>query len=88
VVDLFLQAGIALSGIVAIWLVQEPQSRWYRWGCLIGFLGQPLWFLTAWMNEQWGIFILCFFYAFAWYRGVHKHFIKPIFKEKKKILKS
>lgn len=81
--DLFLQIGIAVTGVVAIWLVQEPDSRWYRWGCLIGFIGQPLWFIMAWMNAQWGIFVLCIFCALSWYRGVHKHFVVPWAKGRK-----
>ena len=41
-----------------------------------GLAGQPFWFYTTWQAEQWGIFILSFFYAGAWAKGIYNYWIK------------
>jgi hypothetical protein len=67
---------IALTGVVAIWLTQSPNPRHRRWACVFGLIGQPFWFWAAWSASQWGIFTLCFFYAFAWLRGIKTNWLK------------
>ncbi|WP_341232390.1 hypothetical protein [uncultured Methylophaga sp.] len=69
------QVAIALTGVVAIWLSQDSRKSVARYACIFGMIGQPFWFYSAFMSEQWGIFILCFFYTFAWARGVKNNWI-------------
>jgi len=71
------QIGIALSGIVAVWLTQDRRDSWRRWACIFGMLGQPFWFYAAWKAEQWGIFLLCTLYTYAWARGLWTHWLTP-----------
>ena len=72
------QIGIALTGVIAIWLTQDARESRRKYACILGLLGQPFWFYSAWSAEQWGIFILCFFYAWAWYKGFHLHWVPTI----------
>ena len=67
---------IACTGAVAIWLSQDARESWRKYACLFGMAGQPFWFYSAWQGEQWGIFILSFFYAWAWLKGVRTHWLK------------
>ena len=67
------QIGIALCGVVAVWLTQDQRERWRRWACIFGILGQPFWFYAAWRAEQWGILALCMLYTYAWARGLWIH---------------
>ena len=60
---------IAITGIVAIWLTQQSNASWKKYACLFGLAGQPFWFYSAYTTEQWGIFILCIFYTYAWMLG-------------------
>jgi hypothetical protein len=69
------QALIAITGIVAIWLSQDSRAGWRKYACLFGLAGQPFWFYSSYIAEQWGIFILCFFYTFAWLKGVRVHWM-------------
>ena len=71
------QIGIALTGLVAIWLTQHPKAAYRRFACIFGLLGQPFWFYSAYMNAQWGIFVLCIFYTLAWARGVRTYWFNP-----------
>ena len=71
------QIGIALSGVIAVWLTQDKRENWRRWACVFGMLGQPFWFYATWKAEQWGIFALCALYAYAWARGVWTHWLSP-----------
>lgn len=64
------QIGIAVTGVVAIWLTQQSNEEWKKYACLFGIAGQPFWFYSAYTAEQWGIFILCFFYAYSWMLGL------------------
>src|SRR5262245_38151044 len=71
------QIGIALSGLIAVWLTQDERESWRRWACVFGILGQPFWFYAAWSAEQWGIFALCLLYSYAWARGLWTHWLGP-----------
>ena len=70
------QIGIALTGVVAIWLTQDADEGRRKWACIFGLIGQPFWFYSAWEAEQWGIFVLCAFYAVAWIRGFYNYWLK------------
>lgn len=64
-----------MTGVVAIWLSQDPDERRRKWASVFGLAGQPFWFYAAWTAEQWGIFTLCFAYAWAWYKGFRNHWL-------------
>lgn len=61
---------IAVFGLGATWLSQDARLKWQRWACILGLVAQPAWFYATWKAEQWGIFVLAFFYTWAWARGV------------------
>jgi hypothetical protein len=61
-----LQLLLMLSACGAVMLLSSKHPRTRAWGCVVGFCGQPLWFWTAQKNGQWGIMLMCFWYA-AWY---------------------
>ncbi|OQY19600.1 MAG: hypothetical protein B6I36_03735 [Desulfobacteraceae bacterium 4572_35.1] len=70
------QVLIAVTGVTAIWLSQEKLEKRRRYACIVGLIGQPLWFHTSWQAQQWGIFILAFFYTWAWIRGVRLYWLQ------------
>lgn len=74
---MWIQMAIAVTGVVAILLTQQSNDRWKKYACLFGIAGQPFWFISAYTAEQWGIFLLCCFYTYAWILGVYNHWIKP-----------
>lgn len=75
------QIGIAITGVVAIWLSQDKRDSWRRYACLFGLVGQPFWFYSAYSTEQWGIFILCIFYTWAWLKGVRNNWLAGVLNE-------
>jgi hypothetical protein len=71
------QIGIALTGVVAIFLTQSKHDWLRRYACLFGVAGQPFWFYSSISAHQWGItFINCLYLA-AWMKGVWTHWIQP-----------
>lgn len=64
------QIAIALLGVTAIWLAMDKRPHVQKWSCVLGLMGQPFWFYSAWKAQQWGIFVLCFFYTASWARGI------------------
>lgn len=67
------QIGIFAFGVTAVWLVGR-KDKYRRWGYVLGLCGQPFWFYTAISNQQWGIVLLCCFYAYSWANGIYNHF--------------
>jgi nicotinamide riboside transporter PnuC len=78
--DLISQIGIAFLGITSIILI----ARKNKWGFVFGLLAQPFWYITSYINKQWGIFLLSFVYTISWCYGIYEWF----FKEKRKVKKN
>lgn len=72
------QVVLGILGVSAVACSQAKNPRVVRWSCVLGLLSQPFWFYAAYTAEQWGIFVLCFFYTAAWCNGVWIHWIAPM----------
>ncbi len=70
------QVGIALTGVMAIWLSQQGNESLKKYACIFGLASQPFWFYSSYISGQWGIFGLCFFYTYAWIVGFKAHWVK------------
>lgn len=71
------QVFIACSSVTAMWLTQQHREDWKKYACLFGICGQPFWFYSSYTHEQWGIFVLSFFYTYGWMIGIQNNWIKP-----------
>jgi len=69
------QVFIALTELIAIWLLQDKRKEYRKWACIFGLLGQPFWFYSSYMANQWGAFTLCFFFSAAWIKGIKDYWI-------------
>jgi len=67
------QVVIFVTSLSAVILSQSALDRHRKYACVFGLLGQPFWFYTTYQAGQWGIFICCFAYTFAWLQGVKTH---------------
>jgi hypothetical protein len=67
----FVQVMIFIFGASGIWFVSRKEE-WKRWGYIFGLMGQPFWFYTALVNQQWGILALT---VFILIRGVREFII-------------
>jgi hypothetical protein len=72
------QTFIALTELIAIWLIQEKRKEYRKWACIFGLLGQPFWFYAAFNADQWGAFILCFFFTLAWLKSFKDNWLSPV----------
>jgi len=70
--DLISQIGLSILGISAIILVAKKN----KWGFVLGLLSQPFWFITSYLNKQWGVFFLSIVYLFSWGLGIYEWFFK------------
>lgn len=66
---------IFLTGMIAIWLVNDKRESYRKYSSIFGLLGQPFWFYTTYKAEQWGILFLTIFYTIAWGRGFYYSWI-------------
>jgi len=74
-VDIIAQIWIMIFGCSAIWFVGRPE-KWSKWGFVLGMLSQPAWYITAYLNGQWGIMILSLWYTYSWAQGLYYKFYK------------
>ena len=70
--DNFSQIAIFVFGTLAIVLVAKKN----KWGFVAGFFSQPFWYITAYVNEQWGVFFVSFVYTASWLLGIYEWFWK------------
>ncbi len=70
--NLISQIGISILGITAIILVAKKN----KWGFVFGLMSQPFWFITSYLNKQWGILLLSVVYTFSWCLGIYEWFYK------------
>ncbi|HLC19894.1 MAG TPA: nicotinamide mononucleotide transporter [Candidatus Nanoarchaeia archaeon] len=70
--DTISQIAIFVLGVSSIVLV----ARKNKWGFVLGFLAQPFWFITSFINEQWGVFFVAFVYSGSWLYGIYEWFYK------------
>ena len=59
---------LALTG-TAVWLVNST-NPWALWAAPFGLAGQFFWIRDTRRNGEWGKFILSWFVAVAWLRGM------------------
>lgn len=69
------QIFIMILGSSAIWMVGKTGNV-RKWGFIVGLMGQPFWFYTAWEAQQYGIIAMCLFYTYSWGNGVYQNWIK------------
>ncbi len=75
--DTISQVAIFLFGTSSILLISKKN----KWGFVLGLLAQPFWFITAYSNQQWGIFFTNIIYTITWSIGTYEWWVK----DKKKI---
>lgn len=68
--DIISQTGIFIFGVLAIILI----ARKNKWGFVFGLISQPFWYITAYVNHQWGIMLLNFIYTGSWAYGLYNWF--------------
>lgn len=70
------QIGIALCGVTAVYLSQDPRPARRRWASVFGLAGQPFWIAETLAAQQWGILALCALYTWSWGRGFYLGWIR------------
>lgn len=72
------QIAIGLLGPTAVWLANDPRLRWRRWGCIVGMVSQPFWYIAVWKASQWGVACASVVYTAAWLRGIHTYWLRRV----------
>lgn len=73
---MILQFFIAFFGLSSIFLLSSKNIKLLKYGFLCGLLAEPFWFASAWLNDQWGIIIVCVVYMGFYIRGLKNHWSK------------
>lgn len=70
---MIVQVFIAVTELIAIWLMQDKRVEYRKFAPIFGLLGQPFWFYSSFVADQWGAFVMCFFFTAAWIKGVKEY---------------
>ena len=70
--DTISQIAIFIFGVSSIVLIAKKN----KWGFVLGSLAQPFWYITSFVNQQWGVFFVSFAYTASWILGIYEWFIK------------
>ncbi len=70
--DTLSQGSIFVLGALSVFLI----ARKNKWGFVLGLLSQPFWYVTAYLHEQWGIFLVSFVYTASWAYGIYEWFFR------------
>lgn len=74
----FMQVLLTISGMYCI-----NTPKYAKYGCLIGVLAQPFWFITAFRSGEVGVLITTTVITGLWIKGVYEYWIAPKFKGKR-----
>lgn len=69
-IDVVLQTSLCISSAAAIFLVGRKNPKTARWGFAVGLISQPFWFVCTYRAQQYGIFVLTFWYTYSWASGI------------------
>lgn len=70
------QIFIAVTELIAVFLIQSKKDEHAKWASVFGLLGQPFWFYASYKANQFGQFALCFFFTSAWLKSYYEYWIK------------
>lgn len=74
-IDVYIQIGIAILSGISIWLL-SLKSKCRRWGFIVGLASEPLWIYVTFKEAQWGMFVLCIWFTYAYFQGIYNFWIK------------
>lgn len=74
------QIALGLLGGSAVLFSQSHDKKKRALSPILGLAAQPFWFYSTFVNEQWAIFALSFFYTYAWWKGLQLHWGERIAK--------
>ena len=68
-----LQYIILIGGGITIYLITRVSTRKRMYGYILGALIEPIWLWDAYLDHNWGIFLLCLVYTASYWDGFKKH---------------
>ncbi len=74
---------IFVLGAAAVFLL-NTNSRWSKYGAILGLLSEPFWLLSAWDSQSWGIFAVSVIYTLSYIMGVYNFWFRKTKKKGKK----
>lgn len=74
VLDYGFQTAITITGFFSLYFLASQEASVRMKAGIIGLIGEPFWFSTALINEQYAILPLVLVYGINWIRVVHSNY--------------
>lgn len=71
-----IQILILIFSGVSIFMLSRKDIKYHLWGHVIGLAGQPLWVVTSYQNDQFGIQVLCIVFIYSYISGIRNCYAK------------
>lgn len=75
-----LQAWIIITTVVAQVLL-TTDTRYQRWGAVLGLIGQPAWIYSTWSHGQFGMFAVALIFCALYVNAIFRQWVEPLFLE-------
>lgn len=69
--DYLCQIIITGTGCYSLLAVGSPDPKYRMKAGIVGLIGQPFWFATSLINEQYGLLVLVLVYGLSWIRVIN-----------------
>jgi hypothetical protein len=69
---MLIQFAIVFFSCISVFLFST--KSWFRYGFVVGLLGQPFWIYASIESGQWGIFVVAIWFTVSHIRGIRNHF--------------
>ena len=70
--DVIVQLMIIVCSCGSIFLFSS--KRHFKYGFIVGLIGQPFWIYTTLRAELWGMFVVTLWFTFSHLRGIRNNF--------------
>jgi len=69
------QIFIAVTELIAIYLMQSEKYTYRKYSSIFGLLAQPFWAYASFTNQQWGALFIGFFFTALWFKNFKFYWI-------------
>lgn len=60
------QLFIAITELIAFYLMQSNKYSLRKYSSIFGLFGQPFWAYSSYIHQQWGCLFVVFFFTYLW----------------------
>lgn len=73
---IIIQTIILISGVICVYLTQQPNLTLKRYAPIVGIVTTPFWMYSSYSSKQWGVLTLNIFIGIIYIYGFYNSWVK------------